>query len=85
MYIEPMPYLSNVGKIDALSKESETPCPVGEAAATSSDSGGLSPQQRKLSKKQLLTHKITNEQNNYAEEVNHCNLSTEDFLKLLSC
>jgi len=85
MYIEPMPYLSNVGKAGALNKESKTPTPVGEAAAASGDSDGLNPQQRELRKKQLRTHKIISMQNSCEEEANHCKLSTEDFLKLLSC
>ena len=80
-----MPYLTNVGKVDATSKESKTPTPVGEAAATSDDSGGSNPRWKSTGKRSARTHNIINEQNNWEEEANHCNLSTEDFLKLLSC
>lgn len=80
-----MAYLSNVGKIDALSKESKIPTPVGEAAAASSDSADQYPQQQKLIKKQLQLRKIPRDHDNCSGKVNHCNLSTEDFLKLHAC
>jgi len=85
MYIEPMPYLTNVGKRMALSKEPDSPMPVGKAQAANDDTNDHVPQHQKLRKKQPRTHNLINEQNNSEEEVIHCNLSTEDFLELLSC
>ena len=79
-----MPYLSNVGKADALNKESKTPTPVGEAAAPG-DSGGHGPSWQTANKRNVKPRKITNKQDSCTKEVNHYNLSTEDFLKLLSC
>ena len=78
-----MPYLSNVGKIDASNKESKTPTPVGEAAAPG-DSGDHAPPWQTANKRNAKLSELTNKQHSCAEEANHCRLSTEDFLKLLS-
>jgi|TARA_R110000824_G_scaffold29140_1_gene97234 hypothetical protein len=83
MYIEPMSYLTNVGKRVVLSKESKAPCPVGEAAAASDDTNDQKHMQQKMHKKHPRTHKITNEQISVEEEGIYYGLSTEDFLELL--
>jgi len=85
MYIEPMLYLTNVGKRMALSKEPDSPMPVGKAQSANDDANDHAPQHQKLRKKQPRPHNLINEQDNSEEEANHCNLSTEDFLELLSC
>jgi len=83
MYVEPMSYLTNVGKRIALSNESKTPVPVGAAQSADDGTGDQAAQYQKAAEKQPRTHKITNEQISVEEEGVYYGLSTEDFLELL--
>jgi hypothetical protein len=83
MYIEPMSYLTNVGKRIVLNKEPHAPMPVGKAQSANDNTNDQTPQHQKAAEKRSRTHKITNEQISIEEEGIYYGLSTEDFLELL--